>query len=178
METELHVCNFQNPFSLCYLFFNIVVQCRFPLQVCDFSMVTQNRLLWIPKFYPFCMVTLEFLCGTLACKTGLKCTKNFIAPFPILLSNTKGTFLTFDVDVDDLLTFVLICPASCFPPHISFIRIRLIGSGKWLSPHNSQSFIDFGSVSRELVVSVSFKLLILKETSYLRLHKNLSTFSF
>ena len=68
-------------------------------------MVTQNRLLlqqmpkmaprmaqslhlmpekWIPMFYPFCLVPLEYLCSTLVGKTELKCTENF-----------KGLYLNF-----------------------------------------------------------------------------------
>ena len=41
-------------------------------------------------FYPFCLATLECLCGTLVDKTELKCTKNFKALY-LNFTKCKGT---------------------------------------------------------------------------------------
>ena len=84
------------------------------------KMVTQNRLLWQkmqknapkmtqtlhlksgngpPRIYPWCMPTLDCLCGTLVGKTELKCTKNFKALY-LNFTKCNGTgFWHFGTDM-------------------------------------------------------------------------------
>ena len=54
---------------------------------------------WIPMVYPFCVATLECLCGTLVGKTELKCTKNFKALYLSLTKNNGTVFWRFGADI-------------------------------------------------------------------------------
>ena len=54
---------------------------------------------WVSIFYPFCVTTLECICGTLVPKTKLKCTKNFKALYLSLTKSNGTVFWRFGTEM-------------------------------------------------------------------------------
>ena len=54
---------------------------------------------WVSIFYPFCVTTLDWLCGTLVSKKVLKWTKNFNALYLIFAKCNERPFWRFVTDM-------------------------------------------------------------------------------